>query len=76
MKCFPCFEREPEGNSEMVSLCNDQNLDTQNHLCDHNQKVKKKKKDLHHNAQRPTIEIATLHVNRFKMDESIQFHSF
>lgn len=44
MKCFPCFEREPEGNSEMVSLCNDQNLDTQNHLCDHNQKVKKKRK--------------------------------
>lgn len=44
MKCFPWFEREPEGNSEMVSLCNDQNLDTQNHLCDHNQKVKKKRK--------------------------------
>lgn len=44
MKCFPCFERDPEGNSEMVSLCNDQNLDTQNHLCDHNQKVKKEKK--------------------------------
>ena len=38
-------------------------------------KLKKKKKDLHHNAQRPTTEIATLYVNRFKMDESIQFHS-
>lgn len=43
MKWFPCFEREPEENSEMVSLSNDQNLDIENHLCDHNQKVNKKK---------------------------------
>lgn len=42
MKRCPRFEREPEENSEMVSLCNDQNLDTQNHLRDLNQKVKKK----------------------------------
>ena len=27
----------------MVSLSNDQNLDIENHLCDHNQKVNKKK---------------------------------